>query len=494
MGPPNSHPLKPNKSEQMTPHHKPSGSRLLEILAENNDSSGYTVEEGSERVDLSPKSTRTSSTSFSVRDDAREIYELRARNEELQAEAFEQRIHIEELENKVEVLFDEFREKEQEATRALNSNAVYEKRLQEMATLESEKYRLILQFDTLRQVIQEQAESLEAMSLDDQLGRGRQSSTHLIMNLMGDTNDNDIHIEELQQKINELSHVVNEKDKEINDLNQMLHSKEIGLMEFESKMDEKCRRQTNVEDKLTAKSREMETLIHRASILQDTVENRNHELQAIHQELEAEKEATRIVRVEKETVVKKYKQLARDKASKDKTFMHLYDDELVPAVQFSEADSELNYSEDCWVDYGDVGSQGYFALQFDQHQTRRKSKPNRAPPPIPNQSVTNHNAGNTKGKLASPEDETKRLNQADYEYFLMSSIAVRMNLAAQYNKDEIMAVELAKLWEVCRKSQIPMNKYYFYIEDALRVEFNLPELSNSQVVERPPNANCCILM
>jgi len=84
-------------------------------------------------------------------------------------------------------------------------------------------------------------------------------------------------------------------------------------------------------------------------------------------------------------------------------------------------------------------------------------------------------------------------NQADYEYFLMCSIAVRMNLAELYHEDEIMAVDSSKLWQGCQISEIPMNRYYLYIEDNLREEFGLPKLSYRSG-ETPIIAHCCIVM
>jgi len=485
-------------SERLRPRTKLVG--LGEIMGENPDSSGFTPEEGSEIIEDYPKSTRTSSMSMSGQDEDGELCQLRSRYDHLQTCAFEQRNQIDELESRLEVLVEAFKQKEEEAECALRSNALCEKRLREMATLKSEKWKLTVEVDTLRQVIQEQSETLQATRMGEPLPASR-SSTHLVMNLMNDTSEADVHIEALRQKINELSRIVKEKDNAIKDLKEVLHSKDLGLMEIERTIDETCRRHTNVEDELNAKSHEMDALRHRASILQDTVENRNHELQAMEQELEAEKEATRIVQVEKERVLKKYEALAKEKSSKDKTFMHLYDELApVPSLRYSEVDSEFKDSEGCEATYTDYGSEGYCHLEFNRDTRRRsrKSKPTRLPPPVPSPSLKSINSGKTKGDIESPKDdesdETKRLNQADYEYFLMSSIAVRMNLATQYKKDEIMAVDLGKMWEVCRNSQIPMNKYYLYIEDALRAEFNLPEFPHPHVEQRPINANCCLVM
>jgi len=183
--------------------------------------------------------------------------------------------------------------------------------------------------------------------------------------------------------------------------------------------------------------------------------------------------------------------------------MHLYD-ELIPGgkVEVPEMDSEENCS-DCQVDYSNEDQvEGYCYLGFEQSiRTRtRKIKPSRAPPPVPIQPVRINNVGKIKTETRivteNENGEMNRLNQANYEYFLMCSIAVRMNLAEMYNRDEIMAVNSGKLWQVCQISHIPMNKYYFYIEDALREEFGLPKLSyrGSRSRERPVNTHCCIVM
>merc|ERR1712096_304978 len=109
-------------------------------------------------------------------------------------------------------------------------NAICQNRLRDLATVESDKEKLILEIDALRQVIEEQAESLEAASLAEQHG-DRQPSTHLIPNLVNEPSDKDMHmhIEDLQLKISELNRLVMDKDKEIKDLNQILRSKDLGL-------------------------------------------------------------------------------------------------------------------------------------------------------------------------------------------------------------------------------------------------------------------------
>jgi len=81
------------------------------------------------------------------------------------------------------------------------------------------------------------------------------------------------------------------------------------------------------------------------------------------------------------------------------------------------------------------------------------------------------------GQVLTLEEQEKRMTKAAEEFFFMTTIAVRMNLAEQYDDEDIMTAKPRVLWEMCKKLQIPMNKFYLYIEQSLREQFNLPELA-----------------
>lgn len=485
-------------SEQIPPRPSIQGSTLTQLIGEYPDSSDFTAEEGSVRIVESPQSTHTSSISES--NEIHEVYKLRRRNDELLLRLMEQSNQIVILESKVEALTDFLKQKEEDAERVMDDIAFSDELWCQMASLKTDKCKLTLEIDALRQVILEQAERIEKMSLDEQLPLVPESSTYVLMNLVDNSSEQDIYIKTLQEKINELIRIVKEKDTEIKELKQVLQCQDLGLIEFKKTIDETSRRQSNVQSELEAASRKTYNLINTTNILYDTVENRNNELKAMEQSLQAEKETIKILQGEKERAIEKYEALAKEKASNDKTFMHLYDELILPGnVQFSEVESEDPYSEGHKGDKSqDLGVEGYFYLNSKQKiRTRsRKCKPMRAPPPLPSQSLETQTANKMREQSVYQSDETSRLNQANYEYFLMSSIAVRMNLAAVYSKDEIMAVDLGKLWEFSQISQIPMNRYYFYIEDAIRKEFNLskPPYSNSTSEQKPINTQCCIVM
>jgi len=326
------------------------------------------------------------------------------------------------------------------------------------------------------------------------------SPKHFISSLENDASD-DNYAKTLQQKIYELSRVISEKSSEIKDLTEVLQIKELGLIECGRKVDETHRRQTHVEDELEAASREAANLKQITSALQGTVDIRNNELKEIKQKLEAEKEATMTLKVEKNMMTEKYEDLAKERFVNDKTFMHLYD-ELIPEgkVEVSWMNSEEKCTE---LEYPHVdGIEGYCFLGpgTSMETWARKHKPTRAPPPVPSQSarINKTEKLETESSIVAKyeADEAKRFNQADYEYFLMCSIAVRMNLAQLYQKDEIMAVDSRKFWPVCQIYNVPMNKYYSYIENALREEFGLPKLpfEERRLCERPIAAQCCNVM
>jgi len=472
------------------------GSAISQLISEDIDSSCSTAEDRSFEIVESSKSISLWGDSFSGQHRTNEIYGLRRRNKEIMDYLMKQRGQIDELENKVEVLVDALKHKEEDMERVLATNAVNEKLLQEMAVLETAKWKLNVQVGTLNMIIQEQAEALEKMSEQEQM-HVRKYSTCMINSPENGTRDVS-YANTLQQKIDELSFVVLDKDNEIRDLTAVLQKKEVGLMEFGRAVDETHMRWTQVEDELEAASREAFNLRHMTNELQNTVENKNNELQEMKLKLQAEKEVTKILQMEKEIILEKYEEQAREKALNEKTLTHNHD-EVVPAgdVECTDFDSEENFFER-QVEYTqEDGVEGYCYLGLEQNTQRRKTKPSRAPPPVPSQSGRIHPAVKVRAESGvgaeNWNDEVKQSNQAAYEYFSMCSIAVCMNLAEQYNKDEILASDSGKLWELCQISQIPMNKYYFYIENALRKEFGLPSLSY-QSDETPIITHCCNVM
>jgi len=386
-------------SEQAATYHAQLGSTLSQLIGEDIESSCSTAEDRSVGIVDSSKSTSISAASSSGQDCPNEIYNLRGQNNELVEQLRKQRGQIDELENEIGVLVDALKHKEEHVERVLENSAVNEKRLQQMVVIETDKWKLNVEIDNLKQIIQEQAVCLEKMSEQQQLLLVRRSSTRLINspeNGISDVN----YTKTLQQKIDELSHLVLQKDNEIRDLTEVLQLKELGLIQFGREVDETHRRQTHVEDELEAASREADNLRHMTNILHNTVENRNNELQEMKLKLEAEKEVTMTLQVEKKMMTEKYEELAQEKASNDKTLMHLYD-EVNPGeeVEGTDMDSEENCFER-QVEYSNEdGVEGYCYLGFEQstQARRRKTKPTRAPPPVPSQPASIHPAGKVTG-------------------------------------------------------------------------------------------------
>merc|ERR1712060_297418 len=135
--------------------------------------------------------------------------------------------------------------------RVLENNAQNENRLRQMSLIVTDKLKLTLEIDALKQVIQEQAESLERINLREQRLLVGGSSKYLIKNLE-DVASDDNYANTLQQKIDELGRTLVEKDNEIKDHTELLQIKELGLMELGRTVDETHRMQTWVEDKLEA--------------------------------------------------------------------------------------------------------------------------------------------------------------------------------------------------------------------------------------------------
>jgi len=468
------------------------GSTLAELIGTSYRLSGVhsTYDESSDRILDSPRSATSASTWDGDRAQRR-ILELRNRNYELQAYSATQNSRIAELKSKNEDLQEELDTKEEQRLEALNCTALAEKKI---VSLEMDNLKMSVEIENLQQVIQDLEERLQAVNLKEP---GESPATRMLMNFENGNDmiirDKDEQIWAFQQKINDLNREVIEKQMEVKQLTQQLHIKDLNLMELESAIDETSRWKTNVEDKLDAASRVMCNLKQQTTELEDTAKDRDSKLISLEQLLAAEKEAARAARVEKDRVMEKLQEFRTQKDIQDETCIDLYD-ELVPTInaQLIEDEAERYWSEGCQVD-DTTEIEGYCHLEFNRNHRRtssKKSKPLRAPPPIP----TRKSASISSCKGGS---ETKPSNQADYEYFRMSSIAVRMNLEALFKTNEIMAFDVEKLWRVSRDSQVPMNTYYFYIERQMRKEFNLPAIHCWHTMgNQTPDITqgCCSLM
>jgi len=469
------------------------GTTLAELIGTSWRLSGVqsTYDESSDRILDSPRSA-TSASTWDVDQTQRRILQLTNSNYELQAYTAAQNRQIAELESKSEDLLEELAVKEEQRVQALKCTALAEKKI---VSLEVDNLQMSVEIENLQQVIQDLEERLQRANLEEP---GGSPGTKMLMNLDNGNDliirDKDEQIWAFQQKINDLNKEVLEKQTEVKQLKQQLQIKDLNLMELESAINETSRWKTNVEDKLDAASREMCNLKQQTTELEDTAKDRDSKLISLEQLLEAEKEVARAARIEKDRVMEKLQEFRTQKDKQDKTFMDLYD-ELTPTInaQLMEDESERYWSEGCQVD-DPTELEGYCHLELDQNcrrTPRRKSKPLREPPPIPTMKSTSISSC---GRVSS---ETKPLNQADYEYFLMSSIAVRMNLEALFKNDEIMTVDVDKMWRVSRVSQVPMNAYYFYIERQLRKEFNLPAMDCRHTIgnQKPVMPQgCCNLM
>jgi len=468
------------------------GSTLAELIGTSYRLSGVhsTYDESSDRILESPRSATSASTWDGDRTQRR-LLELNNRNYELQAYSAAQNSRIAELNSKNEDLQEELDTKEEQRLEALNCTALAEKKI---VSLEMDNLKMSVEIENLQQVIQDLEERLQVVNLKEP---GESPATRLLKNFENGNDmiirDKDEQIWAFQQKINDLNREVTEKHMEVKQLKQQLHIKDLNLMELETKVDETSKWKTDVEDKLETATRVMCNLKQQTTELWDTAKDRDSKLLSLEQLLADEKEAARAARIEKDRVMEKLQEFRPQKDIEDKTFMDLYD-EIVPTIntQLIEDESERYWSEGCQVD-DTTEIEGYCHLEFNQNRRKtstRKSKPLRAPPPIPTRKSTSISSC----KWGS---ETKHSNQFDYEYFYMSSIAVRMSLEALFKNDEMMAFDVEKLWRVSRDSQVPMNTYYFYIERHMRKEFNLPAMDCRHTMGNQTHVitqGCCILM
>ena len=73
-------------------------------------------------------------------------------------------------------------------------------------------------------------------------------------------------------------------------------------------------------------------------------------------------------------------------------------------------------------------------------------------------------------------EERQKVN-AEIEFFLMTCIAVKQNLAEEYpDKPEVMTENAMKLFELAQKENMAMNKFNLWIELKLREKYDLPKL------------------
>merc|ERR1712060_315462 len=261
-----------------------------------------------------------------------------------------------------------------------------------------------------------------------------------------------------------------------------------------------------------------DALKHRASILANQVEDKSSELRQMEERLAWEKEAVRLADIEKERLAKKLEELGIEKIRQDKNFMNLFDEMFEDSSEEAADEHKLanqhyedivvfqqpgletaNYVETDMERYSESGT----AAQSPKYgQQRKKSKPDYEPPAPPRPVLTvkqSSRVGNfKKTKALSPEEQDDRMTKAAEEFFLMTTISVRMNLAEYYKNEDIMTADTKMLWEMCKKLQVPMNKFYLYIEECIRSEFNLPGLAYrlkqpKKSIYNKPGTKCSIM-
>jgi len=463
-----------------------------------------------------------------------ELYDLVNDHDRLAAENEWYQKRTIQLENDLEELHENMRGKRLVTEHSMSNRLSLAERLDRVVELEAHNRMLALEVNHLREALEEMEEmhnnNLPSTdTLRTPYKNTRKLSTQLLTDFVKQVNiDDDKHLqlESLDIENQDLRRIIQQKNKEIEKLELEMNLRAEGFFMIEQELQSKERRITTVEvevekvdQKLLVATEERDALKHRASILANQVEDKSSELRQMEERLAAEKEAVRIAGIEKERLAAQLEEMGIEKVRQDKTFMNLFDEMFENSAEEAADEQKLvSQQYDDLVVFQQPGLEtavSYVETDMERYsepvktpqspryeQLRKKSKPDYPPPARPKLASTGRQSsrvGNFKKTRAlSPKEQEDRMTKAAEEFFLMTTISVRMNLAEYYKNEDIMTADTKMLWEMCKKLQVPMNKFYLYIEECIRTEFNLPGLAYrlkepKKSIYNKPGAKCSIM-
>jgi len=432
-----------------------------------------------DRLDTEHRHILTLATDEERENAQRELYDLINDHDYLKALSLEQQNKIVELETHLEDLEEELQLKRSN-TAVVNEHRLllegYEEKSKRVTELDTYNRLLALEVTQLR----EELESLDTKGHHSHLP-GKGFASQLLTGFIKDNEildeENDLQMKALGMEIQNLQRVIQQKDNQIQKLVLELEARDVRRLTVESALDNHSKLQNKYESRLRKVSVECEDLRDHASKLEYKLQNTHTVLQVLEQKLAEEQEVGRIAEVERERMRKKLQDMAAEKKRQNVTFMNLFDELNVDGEEFKEEGSPSGTHEDDAFSYETATEREEDGVgPVIRFSSKRSSRTTRL----------------SKMEALTPAEKERRLQKAAEEFFLMTTISVRMNLAEFYEKDEIMTADMKELWKRCLGMQVPMHKYYLFVEVELRRDFNLPDLAFR--LNNPKKSPYCSIM
>jgi len=410
----------------------------------------------------------------------RELFDLINDYDELKANSLAWQQTIVQLEIQVEQLEEELKLKSLSTEQMMDHKLLtegYQEKQKQIIELDTHNRLLALEVTQLREEL-EKHNSKEGHSHLPGKGIATQLLTGFIKDNVVFDQDKDLQMKALEMEILGLHRLLQQKDKQINKLVFELESRDVRRMTIEQELYSNSKQENKYKKRLHKASAENQDLQHRASELEHKLETQNTIIKVMEQKLADEQEVGRIADVEKERMRKKLQELGVERRRQDVTFMNLFDELMVDGEEFKREESISAYQEDdLLISFAEdtENDEGLFspAMRFSSRRSNLLKSPSKR-----------------KTNL-SALDEKQRMDKAAEEFFVMSTISIQLSLAEFYRMDEILA-DTKALWKKCLKGEIPMHKYYLFIETELRREYDLPDLAYR--LDNPKKNPYCSLM
>lgn len=412
----------------------------------------------------------------------RELFDLINDYDDLKANCFAQQQIILDLETQVEQLAEELQLKSPSAEQLVDHKLLtenYHQQKQKITELDTYNRLLALEVTQLREEL-EKHNSKETLSHSPGKGFATQLLTGFIKDNVVFDEDNDLHMKALEMEILELQRSLKQKDNQIKKLVFELESRDVRRMTIEQQLNSNSKWETKYKNQLRRATIVNQDLQDRASELEHKLENKDTMLKVLEQKLAEEQEVGRIADVEKDRMRKKLQELGVERRRQDVTFMNLFDELMVDGEEFKREDSMSVFREresDILVTFADDTEQEEGLASPSKRLSSRRS--NLLMSPI------------KKKSYLSAVDEKQRLDKAAEEFFMMTTISVRLSLSEFYKMDELLA-DSKEMWKRCLAMEIPMHKYYLFIETELRREYDLPDLAYRLDIPKK-NSNCSLM-
>jgi len=411
----------------------------------------------------------------------RELYDLINDHDYLKALSLEQENKIVELEAHVDELEEELQLKRPDTVRMKEHKLLlegFEEKSKQISELDTYNRLLALEVTQLR----EELESLDTKDHHSHLP-GKGFATQLLTGFIKDNEildeEKDLQLKALEMEIQNLHRIIQRKDNQIQKVVLELESRDVRRLTVERDLDTHSKLQNKYENRIRKVSVENEDLRDHASKLEYKLQNQHSMLQVLEQKLAAEQEVGRIADVEKERMRKRLQEMAVEKKRQNLTFMNLFDELNMDGEDFKEDESPSGtHEDDAFASYDTAterAEDGDLVIRFSSKRASRTRTERMS-----------------KMEELTPAERQRRLHKAAEEFFLMTTISVRMNLAEFYGKDDIMTADMKELWKRCLGMQVPMHKYYLFVEVELRRDFNLPDLAFR--LKNPKKSPYCSIM